>query len=83
VTTLAAIVATVMLSGAPVPGQGPVQVKDPDAEIVENLELLERLELLDHLEVLTVPAPSRPPEEPPPESPPAPPTPAPAKPPPT
>jgi hypothetical protein len=49
VTALAAIVAAVMLSGAPVPGQGPVQVKDPDAEIVENLELLERLELLDPL----------------------------------
>ena len=68
-TALAAIVVAVMLSGAPVPGQGPVQVKDPDAEIVENLELLERLELLDHLEVLTVPAPSRVPEEPPPEPP--------------
>lgn len=80
-TTLAAIVATLMLFGAPVPGQGPVQVKDPDVEIVENLELLERLELLDHLEVLTVPAPSRAPEEPPPEQPPAPPPPSPARPP--
>jgi hypothetical protein len=66
VTALAAIAAAVLLSGAPVPGQGPA--KDPDAEIVENLELLERLELLDHLEVLE-PAPSRAPEEPPPEPP--------------
>jgi len=79
VNALAAIAAAMLLAGEPVPGQGPV--KDPDAEIVENLELLERLELLDHLEVLTVPAPSRAPEEPPPEPPPAPPTPSPAKPP--
>ena len=45
-------------------------MKDPDAEIVENLELLERLELLDHFEVLGAPAPSGAPEEPLPEPPP-------------
>ena len=56
-TALAAIVAVVLLAGAP--------VKDPDAEIVENLELLERLELLEHLDVLTPPAPLPAPEEPP------------------
>lgn len=72
-TALAAIVSLVMLAGAP--------VKDPDAEIVENLELLERLELLDHFEVLTAPAPSGAPEAPLLEPPPEPPPPSPAKPP--
>ena len=72
-TVLAVIAAVALLAAeqpapAPPPEKGAgrdAPVRDPDAEIVENLELLERLEVLEHLDVLTPPAPLPAPEEPP------------------